>query len=277
MEYEFSLNDTSVQEYVIRVHVLNSQPQKNFPILIVIKQQQQVLSFEVPVVVNEVIKHANVSRTLCPIRVDPDDAAKLTIGISSFAPEPITYMVRAEWVRDFDLNLSETRGLQIYPAQPMLLRYRFTQSSDSVAVRIVSPDDVCMTFSLQPIQCPWDPGMRFGREQGPYQTVTSLGVISINVMSIKLQYEEGFFVLLTLEPTDYLCKGIEKLIPIPVGQYRRIEPNNRTKSVRITLQPTPNRKSKRCMYVLLIHELCFSISFAEFFRPYFNLQIMKIC
>ncbi|TPP62080.1 SID-1 A [Fasciola gigantica] len=101
-EYDFSLNETSVQEYVIRVHVLNIQPQKNSPLLIVIKQQQHVLSFEVPAIINEIISHSNVSRTLCPISVTPDKIATLIIGISSFTSEPIPYMVRAEWVRNFD-------------------------------------------------------------------------------------------------------------------------------------------------------------------------------
>ncbi|VDP79266.1 unnamed protein product [Echinostoma caproni] len=166
-------------EYVIRVHVLNSEPQKNSPLLIVIKQPQHILSFEVPIVINEI--YSNVSRTLCPIRTTPEEPLALIISISSFNSTPLPYVVRAEWVQDFDLR--SVYNVKFKP-QPLLLRYHFKADGESVAVRISSNDDVCMTFSLQPLQ-------------------------------VCLQYEDGFFVLLTLEATDYLCKGMEKLIPPP--------------------------------------------------------------
>ncbi|KAF5396486.1 hypothetical protein PHET_10515 [Paragonimus heterotremus] len=247
--WQFDIANVTTDDLVIRIHVEAINASERYPLLVVIKQPHEVSSFEVPVVINELIVYKNVSRTLCPIPVQPGLSLTLIVELSTFAAERIGYRFLAESIFHFDLELETPLQLTIRPAQPMYFRYRFPVELGSVAVRVVSDDDVCMILSLQNLQCPIKDSSDSVQNAGLYQTVTSLGAISTNVRETLLtylvqaqQYPGGFFVVLVLMATDYVCTGMERLVPFP-PEFRPVQfmPNQRSKNVTLVVLPTPNR------------------------------------
>jgi len=46
-------------------------------------------------------------------------------------------------------SLSEERSVYVSPAEPRFYAFNFTNSTDTVLLRVDSDDDICMTVSIQ--------------------------------------------------------------------------------------------------------------------------------
>ncbi|KAA3681423.1 uncharacterized protein DEA37_0009901, partial [Paragonimus westermani] len=243
--WQFDIANATTNDLVVRIHVEVINASKRYPLLVVIKQSHEVSSFEVPIVINELIVYKNVSRTLCPIPVHPGFSSNLIVELSTFAAEPISYRFLAESIFHFDLELETSLQLTIRPAQPMYFRYRFPIELGSVAVRVVSDDDVCMILSLQNLQCPIKDSPDSVQNAGLYQTVTSLGAISTNVQ---------------VRPVQFM-------------------PNQRSKNVTLVVLPTPNREfSSVCVGLRTGWDYILPISGAfSFFLLFYLAGIIFIC
>ncbi|CAH8487118.1 unnamed protein product [Schistosoma margrebowiei] len=243
IEYEFTLANRS--EFVIRVHVVNYNPKLDYPMLVVIKQVDNVMSFQAPMVLNSISVHRNVSRTLCPIKLLPGAVRKLTVELSNAVKPPgkVRYMFLAQLVPDFDLEPGVERSIVVSPAEPIYLRYLYPPEKNSAEIKVVSKSDICMVLSIQKLQCPVNDLSDTVGNTGLHQTVTTLGAISIDVT----QFLKGFFLVLVLKPTDYACSGIEDLIPpLPDQGLFSHEPQinlsgSRSKSVKILINSTHRR------------------------------------
>ncbi|RTG86335.1 uncharacterized protein DC041_0003499 [Schistosoma bovis] len=240
IEYQFTLANRS--EFVIRVHVVNYNPKLDYPMLVVIKQVDNVMSFQAPMVLNSISVHGNVSRTLCPIKLLPGAVRKLTVELSNAVKPPgkVRYMFLAQLVPDFDLEPGVERSIVVSPAEPIYLRYLYPPEKNSAEIKVVSKSDICMVLSIQKLQCPVNDLSDTVGNTGLHQTVTTLGAISIDVT----QFLKGFFLVLVLKPTDYACSGIEDLIPpLPDQGLFSHEPQinlsgSRSKSVKILINST---------------------------------------
>ncbi|CAH8487143.1 unnamed protein product [Schistosoma curassoni] len=243
IEYQFTLANRS--EFVIRVHVVNYNPKLDYPMLVVIKQVDNVMSFQAPMVLNSISVHGNVSRTLCPIKLLPGAVRKLTVELSNAVKPPgkVRYMFLAQLVPDFDLEPGLERSIVVSPAEPIYLRYLYPPGKNSAEIKVVSKSDICMVLSIQKLQCPVNDLSDTVGNTGLHQTVTTLGAISIDVT----QFLKGFFLVLVLKPTDYACSGIEDLIPpLPDQGLFSHEPQinlsgSRSKSVKILINSTHRR------------------------------------
>ncbi|CAH8286614.1 unnamed protein product, partial [Schistosoma turkestanicum] len=250
IEYQFTLANRS--EFVIRVHVVNYSPKPDYPILVVIKQVDNVMSFQAPMVLNSISAYGNVSRTLCPIKLLPGSIRKLTVELSSAIepPQKVRYMFLAQLVPDFDLESGIERSVVVSPAEPIYLRYLYPPQKNSAEIKVVSESDICMVLSIQKLQCPVNDLSDTVGNTGLHQTVTTLGAISIDVT----QFLKGFFLVLVLKPTDYACSGIENLIP-PFPDQELFSPKpqinlpgSRSKSVKILV----TSKHRKWPYLLPI-------------------------
>ncbi|CAH8487142.1 unnamed protein product [Schistosoma margrebowiei] len=213
--------------------------------LVVIKQVDNVMSFQAPMVLNSISVHRNVSRTLCPIKLLPGAVRKLTVELSNAVKPPgkVRYMFLAQLVPDFDLEPGVERSIVVSPAEPIYLRYLYPPEKNSAEIKVVSKSDICMVLSIQKLQCPVNDLSDTVGNTGLHQTVTTLGAISIDVT----QFLKGFFLVLVLKPTDYACSGIEDLIPpLPDQGLFSHEPQinlsgSRSKSVKILINSTHRR------------------------------------
>ncbi|CAH8828363.1 unnamed protein product [Trichobilharzia szidati] len=242
IEYQFALSNRS--EFVIRIHLVNYNPNLDYPILVVIKQVHNVMSFQVPVVLNSIPAYGNVSRTLCPIQVPSGEVRTLTVELSNAMspPNKVRYMFLAELLHDFDLQPGVEKTMLVSPAEPVYLRYIYPAEKNSAEIKVVSKSDICMVLSIQKLQCPVSDLFDTVGNTGLHQTVTTLGAVSADVT----QFPRGFFVVLVLKPTDYACSGMEKIIPVSDEKIRAYNsqihlPGSRTKSVQIIVRSTPRK------------------------------------
>ncbi|CAH8447017.1 unnamed protein product [Dicrocoelium dendriticum] len=257
------VNTNLVEELVVRLNVVVLDLMKTHPILVVARQRDGVNAFSVPFVINNIILY-NVSRTLCPVIFEPHDSLLLAIELSSFSTQPVRYKLRADSLDSFDLRLNRPMHFAIHAAQPMYFRYKFPKGSESVAIKAESPDDTCMILSAQGLQCPVNDGLDTAGNFGLHQTVTTLGTLSIN----SVQYNDGFYIILVLMATDFLCTGMENLTPIPPNRHYSTYPmDGRSKTLTLTALPIPNSLD----YILPI-----SLTVA-FFTSFYAVAILVVC
>lgn len=261
--YNYYMNLKSAKELVVRLNVVILEPQDIHPVLVVARQRDGVSAFSLPFAVTNLILYNNVSRTLCPVFLEPYDSLFLVIELSSFSSTPIRYKLRVDSLDGFDLRLNQPVHLILRPAQPRYFRYRFPKVSRSVAIKAVSPDDACMMLAAQSLQCPVNDGLGAVGTFGLHQTVTTLGTLSIN----SLQYNDGFYVILTLMANDIFCTGLENLSPIPPSHHTTFRTDERSKTLTLTVLPTPNRLE----YLLPI-----SITIT-FFTSFYAVAILIVC
>lgn len=165
IEFIFACNVSSSPS---RVTVSSEAATRDFPLLVVVRQVRQVLSWQLPLFVNA---HAgdqafhSTSRTLCPDSDSPSTResfpippSTLSVSISTSSPQNISFSVLIEPEPDFQVGDNEPRTVTISPSAPKLFLYQFPasvastdawNSSDTVLLRLDSDDDVCMLVSVQ--------------------------------------------------------------------------------------------------------------------------------
>lgn len=205
-----------------RVTVSSDAATRDFPVLVVVRQQHQVLSWQLPLFVNantgDLAFHST-SRTLCPDEDSPStresfsiQPSTLSVSISTFSPQNVSFTVRIEPEPDFLVGDNEPRTVSISPSAPKLFLYQFPasvaasdawNSSDTVLLRLDSDDDICMLVSVQDNSCPvydLEHNIKF---EGFWETVDKRGGLNIP----RVKFPNGFFIVLVAKSEDRECTG----------------------------------------------------------------------
>ncbi|KAM3186479.1 hypothetical protein ACTXT7_004232 [Hymenolepis weldensis] len=153
----------------------------------------------------------SVSRTLCPTFIALDNkgnnSEQIFVELSSSVPDESrapSYHLRLDVLHNFELALYQKVELSITPSEPQYYLFNFPEDVDSVMVRVHSRDKLCMTVSVQAARCPVADILDTVKYSGVYQTVTTLGAMTVNKLD---QNITKFLVVLVLKPEDYDCGG----------------------------------------------------------------------
>ncbi|VDM32470.1 unnamed protein product [Hydatigera taeniaeformis] len=131
-------------------------------------------------------------------------------------------------LHDFVLQLHQTKQLLVSPSEPQYFLFSLPRDIDSVVVHIHSTDKLCMIVSVQPAKCPVADILDTVKYSGVYQTVTTLGAITVSKVE---QNVTEFLVVLVLKPEDADCGGAATVIKPGNGSIPRV------KNVTITVTP----------------------------------------
>ncbi|KAK2709428.1 hypothetical protein QYM36_013181, partial [Artemia franciscana] len=132
-----------------------------------------------------------VRRTLCPEDLEVSNASEeleFVVGVSTSDPRNVSFTIEATKIDDFLINrsataevsddqipvtygalqgsvlgsslLDEERNIIVSPSEPEFYQYVFDENVTAVLVNVTSPDDLCMTVSVQNLTCP-----SFGRDE----------------------------------------------------------------------------------------------------------------
>ncbi|VDK35400.1 unnamed protein product [Taenia asiatica] len=145
-------------------------------------------------------------------------------------------------LHDFVLQLGQTKQLLVTPSEPQYFLFSLPEDIASVVVHVHSTDRLCMTVSVQAAKCPVADILDTVKYSGVYQTVTTLGAITVSV-SFRLncfdayvqkveQNVTDFLVVLVLKPEDADCGGTAPVIKPGNNSIPRV------KNVTITVTPT---------------------------------------
>ncbi|KAF2898206.1 hypothetical protein ILUMI_07968 [Ignelater luminosus] len=294
-------NSTSKYPYV--VYASSQLAHYGHPVFIVVRQQQTVTSWELPLPVESksgVIKFTSTSRTLChnsmPIISElprsivhqhnsgntniPGIHKELTMSIASTSNVAIEFSVRVEEEENFYVEEDKSYFVTISPSEPRFFYYKFAEKNDdkfinTVILEVDSDDDICLTVSVQEPSCPVSDLDNDIWLQGKYQTVVSKGGIIIK----EKEYPNGFFIVFVAKGDNYACSR-EKASVIPLPKAEVIKPLNRSSSVLFSVKPGISKDdyvvaSLSTLGAVLIFYLLFSLTTWAFYRWLYRVKVVQ--
>ncbi|XP_071441982.1 SID1 transmembrane family member 1-like [Hetaerina americana] len=217
-----------------RISVESISASKIFPVLVVVRQQKGILSWQLPLIVgthsNIDKEYQKVSRTLCPSRYYIlDDKTSyageeetVIVSVSSSSPVNITVKIQVELMEDFFLELSQPRTIFASPNGPHFYAFHFPNDTDTALLLVDSPDNICTTVSIQTINCPVFDLEKDVQFEGQWETMFTKGGITI----MKESYPHGLYVVFVVQGDDWECTGKQT-----TGD------SSRNKSLTFVLQP----------------------------------------
>ncbi|XP_040836403.1 SID1 transmembrane family member 1 isoform X4 [Ochotona curzoniae] len=236
--YSFNYTSQPGQVTAVRVHVNSSSENLDYPVLVVVRQQKQVLSWQVPLpfqgLYQKSYNYQQVSRTLCPSEAT-NETGPLTqlifVDVASMAPLGAHYKLLVTKLKDFQLRTNVAFRFTASPSQPQYFLYKFPEDVDSVVITVVSEMAYpCSVISVQNIMCPvydLDHNVEFN---GVYQSMTKKAAITLQ----KDFPGEQFFVVFVIKPEDYACGG-SFFIEEKENQTWNLQ---RTKNLKVTIVPS---------------------------------------
>ncbi|XP_022249983.1 SID1 transmembrane family member 1-like [Limulus polyphemus] len=226
--YDYHPNQTSA----IRIMVSSENATQYSPVMFVVKQDTGIFSWQVPMVM-ERHEYIHVSRTLCPMqnyrntyRPVPPGNQSIYVDVSTSSKIPVPFLLRMTTIPEFVLKTGEEMHVKVSPSEPQFFQYNFPPDKDLVLVQITSEDSLCITVSIQNIECPvldLDTKIEF---VGLYQTMSHKGGITVRREDFPTSQ---FYVVIVVRPTDYQCEGQAKIQPA--------SNQKREKDVKITVIP----------------------------------------
>ncbi|GAB6029267.1 SID1 transmembrane member [Chamberlinius hualienensis] len=204
-KYEYNYENETYMEKGIRVFVNSTLANASYPVLIVVKQQLGILSWQIPLYTEDKIPYTTVSRTLCPIQdyfhTVVDLEQRISVDISTSASTSLSLSLRLEHEDKFYLPVGVPVEVSASPSEPWYFEVNFPKNTDHLMVEIVSTDSLCAIVSLQDAKCPvfdLDRNILFN---STYQTMSTTAAM----VARKADFPDGFFVVLVVKSADDIC------------------------------------------------------------------------
>lgn len=217
LTYSYELNETisyifqysadcpeSFSLWPARISVKSDLAESSSPLLVVVRTQKSVYSWTIPYVVqteNSIVPYEMTSRTICPDVLNANSNQDMIVTVSSASPDPLTFSLVTTISPDFVVKLSDQRHLVTSPSTPVFYNFQFDNRTESVLLVVQSPDDLCMSLSVQNITCPVVDLERNVKYEGQWQTVSTKGGMLVN----KRDFPLGFFIVFVVHSEDSDC------------------------------------------------------------------------
>ncbi|XP_034514531.1 SID1 transmembrane family member 1 isoform X3 [Ailuropoda melanoleuca] len=237
--YSFNYTSQPGQVNAVRVYVNSSSENLDYPVLVVVRQQKGVLSWQVPLLFQGLYQRSysyqEVSRTLCPSEATNETGPLeqlIFVDIASMAPLGAQYKLLVTRIKHFQLQTNVAFHFTASPSQPQYFLYKFPDDVDSVIIKVRSEMAYpCSVVSIQNIMCPvydLDHNVEFN---GVYQSMTKKAAITLQKKDFP---GEQFFVVFVIKPEDYTCGG-SFFIQEKENQTWNLQ---RTKNLKVTIVPS---------------------------------------
>ena len=218
---QFILHYKNVSGSGLRVHTLSDYAQDDNPVIIVVRQEKGVLSWQIPFYVkkdagnNIYEKYYSVSRTLCPIENNPkllsatSRSADVFVTVSSSSRDNIKFSIKLTHQNVFYINeINQPIQDQVAPSAPIFFQVNLPPDVDAALVKTTSNDPTCSILSIQNVSCPvydLDLNVQF---EGSYQTFAGQAGITIT----REQYPSGAYIVLVAKSDDFACHNSLQLV-----------------------------------------------------------------
>uniref|UniRef100_A0A8I3Q2V3 SID1 transmembrane family member 1 n=2 Tax=Canis lupus familiaris TaxID=9615 RepID=A0A8I3Q2V3_CANLF len=237
--YSFNYTSQPGQVNAVRVYVNSSSENLDYPVLVVVRQQKGVLSWQVPLLFQGLYQRSynyqEVSRTLCPSEATNETGPLeqlIFVDVASMAPLGAQYKLLVTKIKHFQLQTNVAFHFTASPSQPQYFLYKFPDDVDSVIIKVGSEMAYpCSVVSVQNIMCPvydLDHNVEFN---GVYQSMTKKAAITLQKKDFP---GEQFFVVFVIKPEDYACGGSFFI----QGKENQTWNLQRTKNLKVTIVPS---------------------------------------
>ncbi|PNF38902.1 SID1 transmembrane family member 1 [Cryptotermes secundus] len=221
VEYIFVFNKTEVpQKQPARIMVECKNSSRSYPVLVVVRHQKGVLSWQLPLVVDSrtnLFEYVHTSRTLCPnsnydsLNIQRvGNVNDVIVSVSTARPYNLNFSLLVSHETNFSIRLSEERHVHVSPADPQFYAFSFPDDVETVLLRVDSDDDICMTVSIQNRSCPIYDLERNVQFEGYWQTMNRRGGITLT----KTAFPLGFFVVFVVKGDDWDCSGYYETVTV---------------------------------------------------------------
>jgi len=256
-DFEYTEEQVGNGEGALRVFVVSDDAETKFPVLVVVRHEKGVLSWQLPMLVQEglddfsvpsVTQYTAVNRTLCPVtnyygRLKSDSNAggllssiveqdvrgnvtdnskrkekdvstemhRVTLSISTANTKNISFSIMLYIEKNYTVEMDKKYRIQVSPSAPQYYQFEFPRFVDTAIISVTSPNDFCMTMSIQNITCPVYDLDRNVNFEGSFQTVDKKTGMSIR----RDQYPQGLHIVFVVKSTDMACRSsYRELTPI---------------------------------------------------------------
>ncbi|XP_073929260.1 SID1 transmembrane family member 1 isoform X3 [Castor canadensis] len=203
--YSFNYTSQPGQVTAVRVYVNSSSENLDYPVLVVVRQQKEVLSWQVPLLFQGLYQRSynyqEVSRTLCPSKATNETGPLeqlIFVDVASMAPLGAHYKLLVTKIKHFQIRTNIAFHFTASPSQPQ-----------------------CPVYDL-------DHNVEFN---GVYQSMTKKAAITLQKKDFP---DEQFFVVFVIKPEDYACGG-SFFIQEKENQTWNLQ---RTKNLKVTIVPS---------------------------------------
>ncbi|XP_065347901.1 SID1 transmembrane family member 1-like [Cloeon dipterum] len=186
-----------------RISVSSSEASHDSPVLVVVRQQRGVLSWQLPYATDRG-SYTSVSRTLCPaslFKSEVETQENLIVSVSTSSHLNVAFTVLVEVESNFELKIDNERNTTVSPSQPRFFSFEFPLEVNTVLLEADSSDNTCMTISLQERNCPVYDLEGTVMFEGSWQTMTKKGGITLS----REKFPDGFFIVLVVHGDDTAC------------------------------------------------------------------------
>ncbi|CAG7721990.1 unnamed protein product [Allacma fusca] len=219
--YQYTFNKSDIRNETfsgdIRVHVEileNTDP--DFPVMFVVRQQKQVLSWQLPVqdkVGKQSITYNVASRTLCSDTFSSnstdDDEQTVFATVSTSSKRRVRFSITVFIEANFIMQLNTHYETDISPPSPRFFQFKFPPTaSHYVLLEVLSEDTICMTVSVQNMSCPVRDQQNNVQFKGYWQTMMTKAGMTIQ----KEDFPFGFYVVFVVHSDDTECTKDARLI-----------------------------------------------------------------
>lgn len=211
----------SIERVPPRIELKCSECNEQNPVLVVVRQNKGVLSWELPIVMKSE-SYNETARTLCPYDIinstcssvlktscssesrDNEDHS-VTVSLSSSSEIDLMVTLKVELETDFVIELDKNKTIQITPSKPRFYLYEFPTDKNvtSILLHVQSKDDICSIVSIQNISCPVFDLERNIQYEGLFQTVTRQGGMTIT----RDMFPNGFYAVFVVGGEDDSCSS----------------------------------------------------------------------
>jgi len=159
--FEYTFNKNEVGDSSLRVYIESDESKISAPVLIVVRYEKGVLSWQLPLEIldqdfaTEVVYTA-ANRTICPedVWMDGKGDQRITISISTASKKPMSFSMSLYLQPEFKILMNQNYTTHLTPSAPQFFQFLWPDDVDTAIIHVTSEQDYCMIMSVQNITCP---------------------------------------------------------------------------------------------------------------------------
>ena len=220
--YEFNYSQEEVGERALRVYVESDEAEAGAPVLVVVRYEKGVMSWQLPFPVQDqdeetVVSYTASNRTLCPLNFYSDLIRSrnhmVTVSISTANVKAVKFSLSLYIQEDYYISMNSSYSISLTPSAPQFYYFQWPEELDTAIISVTSPQHFCMVISIQNVTCPVYDLDRNVKFEGSYQTIDTKTGISVR----KDLYPAGFHLVFVEKATDKACKYFSGLNTLSGG------------------------------------------------------------
>lgn len=216
--FQYSYIQDLLENQALSVQVTSQAAFRENPILVVVRQQKAVLSWQLPLLLETASgwqEYSSVSRQLCtePLKHNVSVQHEFFLGVSTSDPKNLSFVASVSPIADFVVGLDENHTVALTASEPKYYQFLFPEGVTNVLLTVTSDDDYCMSVSVQNLTCPvfdMDHDLKY---DGIWQTLMNKTGMTIS----RERFPFGFFFVFVAKADDYECTG-KRNRPPPLRQ-----------------------------------------------------------